>query len=144
MRQLHGRGPVIGRADRAHSPGIRTGVAVVRAFVIARRRQQAKVFAAHEGMDRTFRAAEKFLHHDTPPGLAEAADVHHFVDRRRRFIAGPRNNNAFSERESVGFDHDRELQSLAEALHIAALAESAGQRRRDVRVPHHLLRENLG
>src|SRR5437773_7829450 len=73
--------PIVGWAERAHPTRVWPNIAVKGAFVITRGFEEPIVSPINQRVERTFRAAQKFFDNDSPARLADAALIHHLVNR---------------------------------------------------------------
>ena len=89
----------------AHAAGVQALVAVQRAFVVLRRRKQFRRFAVAERVQGNLHAFEKFLNDHVRARRAKGLADHDFVHGLFRLGHVGANQNAFAQREAVGFHH---------------------------------------
>ncbi len=94
-------------------------------------------------MQRTFRAAQKFLNHDAPAGVAEPTLVHQFIDCRSCGGDVRGNNHAFAERETVRLNDDWKRKVFAVMQRLFAVGKRARLRSGNFFRAHQFLGENL-
>jgi hypothetical protein len=126
---------------RAHAAGVQAEVAVERALVILRRGENLRRLAVAQRVQRNLDAFEKFLDDHARARRAEGLADHDFVHGLFRFGLVGANQNAFAEREAVGFHHAFAAER-AQRLRRPAI-EKFRPRRRDAVFLHELLGENL-
>ena len=134
--RLHFRAEVVRRTECAHPAGIWPGVAIKRAFVIARTRQHPKIFSVDQRVQRALRAGQAFLDQKPPPRVAEPSFTHHRGHRSLCFFNVPRDDHTLAECQSVGLDHDREMRFLEEGKGRFLFLENRGTRSRNLLRPH--------
>ena len=111
--------------------------------MILRGGQEQVVFPIDERVNGALLAFQKFLDDHAAPGVAEFARVHDFVDRQRGFPRVLRDDDAFAERQAVGFHDERIAHGAAEFLRLDAVGKTARARGRQAVALHEFLRENL-
>src|SRR6185369_11103352 len=95
-------------------------------------------------MQRTFSSTQKFLDHDAPARLAEAALIHHLVDRRSRRVSIGRDDYSLTERKPVSFYDNWELEALTKPERVLTTFKCAGLCCWNSLLMHQFLRENFG
>ena len=111
--------------ERAHAPGVRPEVAVVRPLEVPRGRQSQRPDSVADGEDRELRPVEQLLHDDVVPERA------HGREALLELVVGSADDDALPRREPV-------------RLQDARNARRVEQRRRGHSGGgHHLLRESL-
>ena len=95
-------------------------------------------------MQRTFRAAQEFLHHDALTCLPEAPLVHHLINSRSCSGSVGSNDYSFAQCKAVRFDYHRKLCFLAVTKRLAAVRKCPCFSCGDFLCAHQFFRENLG
>ena len=136
--------PIVRGTERAHSARVRALVAIEGALVIARRLEKAIAVTRNERVQRAFGTAQELFDDDAAAGFAEAALIHHSIDRLKCGRLVRRDDHALTKGETVGFDHDRIRKLLAIGHGFMAIGKTARLRRRNVFPAHQFLGKNLG
>ena len=135
--------PIVGRTERSHTARVRTSIAIQHALVIAGRFQQKIIFSVHESVQRTFRAAQKFLDHDAPACIAEATLTHHLINSRPCGSRVGGDGYPLTQRQAVCLDYHRKFRQLTVAERLAAIGKCARFSSGDFLRAHQFFCENF-
>src|SRR5262245_7785403 len=94
-------------------------------------------------MDGAFFSLQEFLNHDTAACVTKKPLVHDLMNREGSLPLALADQDTFSERESVGFDDHRRLDSLSVLLCIRRIFEARGACARNAVANHEILGENF-
>ncbi len=128
---------------RAHTAGVRTGVAVAGPLVVAAERQRHHPLAVAEREGGHLRAFEQLLHHDDRAGGAEGPLHEAAPDRGDRIVAVRCHHHALAGREAVGLHHGTSAELVDERARLLDVVEAPGAGRGDAAALQEFLREGL-